>query len=508
MSRFSPTRHGTNKTKNHEGEVAYKLPADLELYSLACTFMLGDKFYESAGQQTLRLRNLLKRNDHKFIGQLAVYAREKMYLRTLPVMLAVELARMHKGDNLVSKVVSRIIQRADEICEVLGYYQIVNKRSGEKLLGKMSKQLQKGVAQSFHKFDEYQFSKYNRDGAVKLKDAMFLCHPKPLNEKEIELFKKIADDKLEIAYTWETKLSEKGKEKFENDEQKKEAFKETWEELIFSGKLGYMALLRNLRNILEANVGLSAIKAVCQMISSPIRVAKSKQLPFRFLSAYRELKQAKILSPHVSLVLDALNEATKCTAVNIKGFDWNTVVCIACDVSGSMQTPISPRSKVQYFDIGIVLGNVLKHKCNTGYMGMFGNTWKLLNLPKENILGNADEMHRREGEVGYSTNGYLIPRFLREHKIAADKVMLFTDNQFWNSNDDKHNFAEEWFAFKKFHPTAQAYIFSLAGYADTPIEARAGDCFFISGWSDKVFEAMDAMKNGASAVDEIKKIEL
>ena len=99
------------------------------------------------------------------------------------------------------------------------------------------------------------------------------------------MFNKIAAKNLDVAYTWETELSALGQQKFADEKAKTDAFRAKWEELIFSGKIGYMALMRNLRNIIEAGVSWDALKKVCDTLASENAVAKSKQLPFRFLAA-------------------------------------------------------------------------------------------------------------------------------------------------------------------------------------------------------------------------------
>jgi hypothetical protein len=129
------------------------------------------------------------------------------------------------------------------------YYQLANERTDLKKLNKLSKQIQKGLVKSFNKFDEYQFAKYNRKAEVTLKDALFLVHPKAKDENQQAIFNKIVNDSLETPYTWEVELSVLGQTKFADDAERKAAFKNKWEELIFSNKLGYMATLRNLRNI-------------------------------------------------------------------------------------------------------------------------------------------------------------------------------------------------------------------------------------------------------------------
>ena len=503
--RFNFLQRKQNVVSNYEGEKAFVLTPQLELYSAIVTAALTDNFYESANAKLQRITELIAKNDAKFVAKLAVYSREKMHLRSVPIVLAVELAKQHSGDSLVSAVTARVIQRADEITELLAYYAKSNHRKNVKQLNKLSKQLQKGLAEAFNRFDEYQFAKYNRAAAVKLKDALFLVHPKAKDETQQALFDKIVKDELQTPYTWEVEMSALGQQKFESTKQKKEAIKGKWEELIFSNKIGYMALLRNLRNMLEADVSKEALNKVCCYLSNANAVAKSRQLPFRFLSAYRELKELK--NGNVSSVLNALEDAVLQTAANIVGYDENTKVVIAADVSGSMQTPVSARSKVQRFDIGLMLAMLLQSRCANVMTGMFGDSWKVINVAKKNIIGNVVEFHRREGEVGYATNGYLVVEDLLRRNHVVDKVMMFTDCQLWNSNNNT-NISNVWKKYKMVAPNAKMYLFDLAGYGNTPLNVMRDDVYLISGWSDKIFEVLNEIENGGEALEMINAIEL
>ncbi|MBI3233634.1 MAG: TROVE domain-containing protein, partial [Bacteroidetes bacterium] len=375
-----------------------------------------------------------------------------------------------------------------------------------KKLNKLSKQIQKGLSESFNSFDEYQFAKYNRAAEIKLRDALFLVHPKAKDETQQIIFNKIAADELATPYTWETELSALGQVAYTNSVMKAEAFKAKWEELITSGKLGYMALLRNLRNIVEAKVSVESMQKVCATIANEQMVAKSKQMPFRFLAAYREIKAMN--SPYVTMILNALEDAVVASAKNIQGFDYNTNVLIACDVSGSMQKPISAKSKIMLFDIGLMLGMLLQSKSKSVITGMFGDTWKIINMPNRGVLSNVDEYYKREGEVGYSTNGYKVINDLIKREVKMDKVMLFTDCQLWNSTNGFESINKSWKAYKKIAPKAKLYLFDLAGYGNTPISVQRDDVNLIAGWSDKVFDILNAMENGKSAVDKIKQIVL
>jgi 60 kDa SS-A/Ro ribonucleoprotein len=504
--RFNILTGKRDMVRNHEGAKAFALTPALELYTLVATAGLSDKFYEKADKTLDRLRSLILRNDPVFVAKLAVYAREQMYLRSIPLALAVELARVHKGDALVSVLVTRIVQRADEITELLAYYSVSNDRSDLKKLGGLSKQVQKGLAGAFNKFDEYQFAKYSRHTEVSLKDALFVVHPKAKDETQQTLFDKIVKDELATPYTWEVELSKLGQQVFNSEKQRYVAVQTKWEELIFSDSLGYMALLRNLRNILEASVSKEAIDKVCRYLANPKAVAAGKQLPFRYLSAYRELKSLK--SGHAGLVLDALEEAVLSSAANIPGYDADISVVIAADVSGSMQKTISAKSKVQNYDIGLLLAMLLQSRCANVITGMFGDRWKTIAVPRKNVLSNVQEFHRREGEVGYATNGHLVIKDLLTRQQVVNKIMIFTDCELWNTKGGQETIDTLWAAYKQIAPGAKLYLFDLAGYGTTPLRLAGRDVYLIAGWSDKIFGVLQAIGNGGNALDKINEIGL
>lgn len=522
--RFNTQKSSVTQVKNYEGAKAFVLNPAMQLYTAVVTWSLNDSFYEKNDDRLLRIRTLIAQNDPLFVARLAIYARHKMYMRSAPLVLLTELAKIHSGDHLISKLTEKVVSRADEITELLACYQLLNERKGLKKLNSLSKQLQKGLSLAFNNFDEYQFAKYNRDSDIKLRDALFLVHPKAKDDAQQQLFNKIASNKLETPYTWETELSALGQNKFTDDQDKSAAFKEKWEELIESDKLGYMALLRNLRNIVEANITYEHLLKVGDTLSSAEKVARAKQFPFRYLAAYRELLHAGVRvksqgmtgrlktlflgdQGYAGELLDALERAITQSAANIAGFDENTKVLLACDVSGSMQVPVSPKSKIQLFDVGLMLAMLLQSRCKNVRIGMFGDTWKTITVPKNNILANVQEFYRREGEVGYATNGHLVIKDLLAKKIIMDKVMLFTDCQLWNSTNGTETIHSLWIKYKHdVAPEARLYLFDLKGYGQSPLQLIQNDVYLLAGWSDKIFAVLDALENGKKSIDEINAL--
>ena len=494
--------------ENHEGAKAYAMTPELELYTAVVTASLSDLTYEKEDKRVDRIARLVGKVSAEFVARLAVYARTEMHLRSIPLLLLVELAKVHNGDDLVARAVEKTVLRADEIMELLMCYQWRNPSSDpRKKLGKLSRQIQNGLQRAFNRFDEYQFAKYDRDNLeVKLRDALFLVHPKAKDGNQQALFDKIVNCQLEIPYTWETELSALGQQVFESDEKRLEAVRAKWEELINSGKLGYMVLMRNLRNMLQAEVSLPEIQKVASRLSDAEQVEKSKQLPFRYLSAYREIE--KVNSVHTSMLMNALEDAVKNSAANIEGFDENTRVLLASDVSGSMWSPISQRSSIRNYDIGILLSMLLRNRCKQVVAGIFGDSWKVVNMPNDNILMATRQLERLGNTVGYSTNGYKVIDWLIGQKVVMDKVMMFTDMQMWDSTGRHKAFEDSWKQYKKMSPAAKLYLFDLAGYGQLPIRLAAPDVYLIAGWSDRIFDVLSAIDKGEDALSVINKTEI
>jgi hypothetical protein len=499
MTRFNQkavNQHLKFDTVNREGEKAHSLNPETELYSLVCTCVLQNQFYRSESEILKRLKELIAIVNPEYTKKLAIYAREKMYLRSIPLVIAVLLA---KNGHCDKKFIERIIQRADEITELLAVWSCLCGGDGidRKEVAKLPASIKKGIALAFKKFDAYQFAKYKReDKEITLRDAMFLCHPKPEDKEREQLYKMIAEKELPAPYTWEVELStaaDKGKTK-----------REVWEELINSGKIGYMALLRNIRNMLNENIGLEQANRATGKLSDKKEVQKSKQLPFRFLSAYREIEN--VGHPDVHLFLNAIEAAILHSTDNIPGFDGQTLL-IASDVSGSMTQTITERSKVELYDVGLILAMMLQSKTRC-YTGIFGDVYEGIQLPKDNIIRNAAKLREIGNSVGYSTNGFKVIKWLNDNKKQVDRVMIFTDCQLWDSDRSNSCIANEWIKYKAINPKAKLYLFDLAGYGNTPLAINENDVYLIAGWSDKIFDVLAALDKGESVIDIINGVEL
>ncbi len=225
----------------HEGGVAKRISSEQELRrSVLSCLLWEDTFYEDGISIADRIFKLCRAVSPKFIADLAVEARVKYGLRHAPIWLTIGLLHAH-GGKYVRDVVYNIVQRPDELPEILAMYWMDSRKP-------IANSLKKGLAKAFTKFDAYQLAKYDRDGKVTLRDVMFLCHPKPLNKEQEAVWKELVNMTLKPPDTWEVALSA-GADK-----------KETFERLMREGKLGTLAFLRNLRNMIESGIDISIIK--------------------------------------------------------------------------------------------------------------------------------------------------------------------------------------------------------------------------------------------------------
>src|SRR5512143_1143098 len=253
--------------RTHEGAPARAISIELQLRRSVLACLLWEKqFYEDGVEIAGRIGELVPKVAPDKVAVLAVEAREQMKLRHAPLLLVREMARHKTHRALVGETLARVIQRADELAEFVAIYWANGKVP-------LSAQVKKGLATAFSKFDEYALAKYDRSGPVRLRDVLFLCHAKPRDEAQAELWKRLVRNQLATPDTWEVALSS-GADK-----------REAWERLIRERRLGALALLRNLRNMKQANVEEDLVLGAIRSMNA------SRVLPFRFIAASRHAPQ-------------------------------------------------------------------------------------------------------------------------------------------------------------------------------------------------------------------------
>lgn len=477
MSKFNLGTLKANKTINNEGSIAYPMSDKEKLATQVLTSFFNEKkFYGDNSQDILdTVRNVIK-DEAKFVANLCIYARNEMHLRTISHVLVSELAKSTEGKDYVRRILNRIIERPDDMTEVLACYM--------NTYGKpIPNSIKKGLADSFGRFDEYQLAKYNRKKAIKLKDILCLVHPKAKDETQNDLWKRLLEDKLETPVTWETVLSSKGNTG------------EIWEGLIDGNRLGYMAMMRNLRNIIKS--GASNINKVYEHIADENRVLKNKQLPFRYYSAYKALKNEGI---GTSKIYDALEAAIKTSTKNINKLPGKTL--ISADVSGSMNSPVSAKSDLTCAEIAVLMLSIANYICEESITTTFDNNLYKCNLSTRNgIIANASSIKVNGG----GTNITLPLRYLLDNKIFVDRIILLSDNEInrvytysmgYGGPKTCQALVEEY--KKRINPDVWVHAIDLQGYGTQQFQGK--NVNILAGWNERVFEFISSVEQGVDTL--------
>lgn len=366
---------------------------------LADLLVVDGAFYEDGVSIADRIVELAPQASPAMVAALAIEARNAFNLRHAPPLLLAVLAKTGAGSRLVSETIERTVQRADELAEFLAIYW----RDGKTPL---SAQVKKGLAASFRKFDAYQLAKYDREHAIRLRDVLFLSHAKPANDDQAQLWRQLAGNDLSAPDTWEVALSG-GADK-----------RETFERLIRERKLGYLALLRNLRNMVTAGCDLGLVREAILARRGADRV-----LPFRYIAA------AKVC-PELEPELDRAMLECLAGAARLAG---RTLVVV--DISDSMRAPLARKSEMTRIDAACALAAVLCGACNDAAIyATAGNDGTRVHatarVPSRQGMALRDAIVGMRDQLG-GGGIFLKPclDFIQSRERTADRIVVITDEQ-------------------------------------------------------------------------------
>ncbi len=375
------------KVTNDVGTKVKSISPIAQLKRVVLASMLWEKsFYVDGKTAAETIGNLVKVCAPEEVAKIAISARQDMKLRHVPLLLVRELSRTGK---LSASTVNEVIQRPDEMSELLALYWKDGKTA-------ISNQLKKGLAKAFGKFNEYQLAKWDKNSAaISLRDVMFLAHPKPQNSEQEALFKKVANKELTTPDTWETQLSA-GADK-----------KETFTRLMLENKLGALAFLRNLRNMIQTGVNERVIRLYAEDLDV------SKVLPFRFIAAARVVPQLE----------DMLEAMMFKACAHLPKLTGKTAIVV--DVSGSMfGTKVSEKSDLDRFDAAAALAVLLKERCDSSEVYSFSTS--AVRVAPRSGFALVEAINRSQGHGG--TNLGAAMRAI-DAQTTYDRVIVITDEQ-------------------------------------------------------------------------------
>lgn len=463
MSRFN-TSNPSSRTVNLAGGQAFTMDPRTELVHAVLTTFLEDKFYESGDERITRIQNLIKLNKPEFVAKLAIVARLEFNLRSVTHLLIGELSKIHKGDSLVKDTMLKACIRPDDLTEIVSYVGIP-----------IPKQVKRGVRNALLKFNRYQLAKYKGEGkGVSLVDLFNLCHPKVqhANKEQKKAWKDLLDGKLASFDTWETEISNS----------KPEERKAKWEALVKEDKLGYMALLRNLNNLIKNDVSNKVIDRVVAKLTNPEEVKKSKQLPFRFTTAYSVVTGNRKLTDAISYAMD---EAVS----NTPELPGKTLIAI--DSSGSMSGEAIEKASL----FGATLA-----KANSSSDVILYDT-QLKELQISSRIPVIDIAKRIEDEaMGGGTETSLVFQYAIQRNKVYDRIIIISDNESWNEYSVQAIYNQ----YKKIADPF-VYAINIQGYGTKDL--TGGRVFHLTGWSNRLLDFVGQIEKGDSLIKYIEHYE-
>lgn len=437
---------------NENREHNVRAPRQMSVYEKAqrtlMTAMLGeDTFYEEGKSIMDRLESYIPNLTKDECKRLLVESKDYAKLRHAPAFLAV---KMLKNGYAEPEDFEKVSDRPDLMADIIGMYwkDKTNKKS-------IPRVMQKGLQNSFKKFDEYQLGKYKMNGKdITLRDVIRLLHTVPENEEQSALWKRAVDGTLATPDTWEVALS--------STKDKNKAWTRLLSEKTEKGgnKLGSLALIRNIRNMEDAGVDK-------KLILENIENASFKRiLPFQIVAAYRNTRNIQIQAALEKKLYESFDSYDKLSGVTL----------MMVDVSGSMNGTLS-RGDMRCVDVAATLASLIREICETPLIFTFNDRphavkkaqgFDLINTIANSVTGCT--------EVVRSTNECIDAIHDATGKYP-DRVIVITDEQ---DNGHKTNM------LKNLGKGSHGYLVNVAPYKESEVRFNENSWSSISGWSDNI----------------------
>lgn len=496
----------------HEGGVGYSLTPKHELISILATG-LNNTFYEATGEREQRLIQALEKvakTDIPFAAKALVYARSVMGQRTVTHFGAAILAKFLSGSDLGVKFFSKrskkgntggIVFRLDDMFEIAAAYKALN--PGKPL----SNAIKKGFKLALEMADEYELAKYQgKTRDISLVDIVNLVHPKPANEKMEAVFQKLMKGELKQFNTVEDKNTKAGQVvadkvkagEITEDEAEKElaALKEdNYLELITNRTIGYLALLRNLRNLLNvtSSDNIQLVELACTMLTMPERVKQSLVFPHQIDLALEvllsERSSIKCDTKAFNMVVKALNKAYDLAIPNLTELFTSGKTAVVYDSSGSMSSSISIGKNKQGSEGAIKKAALIAATLSKGIgadVFHFANSCVPVSYNVEDTVNTLKTKFANEqGKVGFGTEFKSIFRTLGKN---YDRVFIISDMQ---GADEIKRSAD--------YGNAHIYSIDITGYGNTMFKPDS-KVYQIFGYSADIYELIKKVEIDVNAV--------
>lgn len=439
------------KVQNLAGGQAYQLPKDLEIVGTILTSLGQGSYYESEGRHRLRLLELVHA-DPKLAADAALVARREFGLRSVSHLVAAAAALIVHGEQWVKWFAEAVCKRPDDVLEILACWKALS-GSGKAL----PNSLKKGLSQALRRFDGYQLAKYGSDRhEFTLRRAINLTHPAPT-----PALTEFYEDRLRNVDTWEAKGNTT----------------ETWKDLLSRNKLGYLALLRNLNNIVSKG-DEELTQAALTALVEPESVRLSLVLPYQFLKARTFLSQMR-MHPRV---LTALDKAIDLSVSNVQHYEGRTAILL--DESGSMNS---------IFPTAALMASVVYLRSSDPVLVTFSTEARHRSYPLDwPVMAIQQDLVSHMANGGTDLNKGI--SVLTREKLPVDRIVILTDNESWMGNGPAQAALSEYYKAVGVRPS----VANMCLECDGTTQFAPGQAIEVYGQHPRLFDILYLIQQGGT----------
>lgn len=443
-------------TKNHHGTTVHKLDALETLFSRVLGSLFGESTHyekrtaEGDYEKLCKTIEEVHDDDIEYVLKIARLGREyNMIQYPLSVLTACMNDDRFKGEKFIDEQTGRsklqsyayyIIRRGKDILDILAtqisVYGFTTKGRGKKKHREtpLPMQMRKTLKGKLESFNEYQLSKaLGESKNVSMADAIKLLHPDPTKSKvHKNFYKDIIEGKVKMGADTAQVQSEIAKVNNKNSKTtKKDVVKSIDTSTV-------MAIVKNLVALDKQGLlnDKTAVDSIVAKLTDKKEVQKSRLLPFRFYSAYKEVDKLPT-SMGKRRVLDALVEALDLSIDNLQDIVGYSAILV--DLSGSMKSPISSMSAVTAYEVACMLGAICFKK-GIADVYVFADRCTLVkNISKKSTTMDIMRELTRQN-VGGCTNLDTALNVIRHSGTQYTNLIILSDNDCYSSDGRSFRF--------------------------------------------------------------------
>lgn len=481
MSKFNVKKENNKATSYEGGSVYNKNLVEDYLNNLFSSF-IEDGFYESRQEKMERFLDLTTEVGNKlgneFLAKTSVFARNELGMRSASQLIASYL-NDEKFDNKRAYY-RNFCHRPDDVAEIFGAIDMMGQKRSHATV--------RGCGDYLAKLNEYQLGKYKMlSKEYNMYDLINITHAK---SSSVDNFMK---GEIESPDTWEVKISTAKTEAKRAEE---------WIRLVKEDKLGYLALLRNLSNILNAmsTVGIDGLllieDKIVSKLTDEVSIKKSLVFPYQIYCAYKNIKT------HPFMIDEALDKAFRIACGNMEKFEGKSVIML--DISGSMEDRISSHSNITIKEVGACYAAALYISQDCDFV-KFGTSAKSCSYNKIDNIFNIISNMCEEDKCGYDT--YIGSAFAELDK-HYDRIFIVSDMQIMSPRQyysQREDGSASYNDYCKEYGDAKCYSFDLGNYKTQCANPNNRNVHLVTALNDDVFKFLHLLENNQSIVDYIQK---